>query len=118
MRLRPAQRVRRTTDFQAMRQQGRRMDCGHFVLAWRIRLAPDGKPAPARVGVVASRASVGDAVERNRAKRRLREIFRQHQTLVPANLDLVLTARGSILRAEFTELAERFASACRRLPAA
>ena len=40
-------------------------------------------PLPVRVGVVASIASVGPAVRRNAAKRRLREIFRRHQTLVP-----------------------------------
>lgn len=118
MRLRPGQRVRRARDFQAMRQQGRRIDCGLFLLAWRLRPLVDGQPTSARVGVVASRAAVGDAVERNRAKRRLREIFRKHQTQVPAGIDLVLTARGSILRAEFSELEERFTAACRRLPAA
>ncbi len=92
---------------------GRRTDCGAFLLTWRLR--PAGFPAaPARVGVVASRASVGNAVHRNRAKRRLREIYRKHQDLVPAGLDLVLTARGALLKLAYSEVEERFTAACRK----
>jgi ribonuclease P protein component len=58
---------------------------------------------------------VGDAVHRNRAKRRLREIYRHHQTLVPSGLDLVLTARAALLRLEFSEVEQRFTQACRQL---
>jgi ribonuclease P protein component len=114
MRLRAGQRLRRNDDFRAVREQGRRMDCGAFLLTWCAR--PAGAPAgPARVGVVASRAAVGDAVHRNRAKRRLRTLYRQHQHLVPPGLDLVLTARAALLRMEFAEAAQRFATACGKL---
>ncbi|MBI2497115.1 MAG: ribonuclease P protein component [Opitutae bacterium] len=113
MRLRPGQHLRRNADFGAVREQGRRVDCRAFLLTWRVRPAPAA--GPARVGVVASRAAVGDAVRRNRAKRRLREIYRKHQNLVPPNLDLVLTARAALLRLEFSEVEARFTSACRKL---
>ena len=114
MRLRAGQRLRRNDDFRAVREQGRRMDCGAFLLTWCAR--PARAPAgPARVGVVASRASVGDAVHRNRAKRRLRTLYRHHQHLVPPGLDLVLTARPALLRMEFAEVAQRFAHACGKL---
>ncbi len=92
------------------------MDCGAFLLTWRIRSA-DEPAAPARVGVVASRAAVGNAVHRNAAKRRLRELYRRHQHLVPPGVDLVLTARAALLRMEFTEAAQRFTHACGKLPA-
>ena len=113
MRFRAGQRLRRNDDFRAVREQGRRVDCGAFLLTWRARPA-ELPAAPARVGVVASRASVGDAVHRNRAKRRLREIYRHHQTLVPPGLDLVLTARAALLRMEFSAVEERFTAACRK----
>lgn len=115
MRLKPGQRLRRNADFRAVREQGRRVDCGAFLLTWRVRPAALDKPAVPRVGVVASRAAVGDAVERNRAKRRLREVYRKHQSLVPAALDLVLTARAAVLRLEFSEVEQRFTAACRKL---
>lgn len=71
--------------------------------------------APARVGVVASAAAVGGAVQRNRAKRRLRAIFRRHQQLVPAGCDLVLTARSALNRTEYAALEQKFVEACRVL---
>ena len=114
MHLRAGQRLRRNDDFRAVREQGRRIDCGAFLLTWRVRPA-DSPAVSARVGVVASRASVGDAVHRNRAKRRLREIYRHHQTLVPPGLDLVLTARPALLRLEYSDVEQRFVQACRKL---
>ena len=114
MHLRAGQRLRRNADFSVIREQGRRIDCGAFLLTWRMRPA-ESPAAPVRVGVVASRASVGNAVHRNRAKRRLREIYRRHQTLVPSGLDLVLTARAALLRLEFSEVDQRFAHACSKL---
>lgn len=117
MQFRAGQRLRRNRDFRAVREQGRRLDCGAFLLTWRVR-SPDEAAGPARVGVVASRAAVGNAVHRNAAKRRLRELFRRHQHLVPAGLDLILTARAALLRISFAEAATRFTQACARLPAA
>ena len=113
MNLRAGQRLRRNDDFRAVREQGRRTDCGAFLLTWRVRPA-ESPVVSARVGVVASRAAVGDAVHRNRAKRRLREIYRRHQALVPAGLDLVLTARPALLRLEFADVEQRFAQACQK----
>lgn len=90
------------------------MDCGAFLLNWRA--LPAGEPArPPRVGVVASRAAVGNAVQRARAKRRLRELYRRQQHLVPAGMDLILTARSALLRIDFAEAATRFAQACAKL---
>jgi len=111
MRLRPGQHLRRNADFGAVREQGRRTDCGAFLLTWRVRPSA----GPARVGFVASRAAVGDAVHRNRAKRRLREIFRKHQNLVPPSLDLVLTARAALLRLDFSDVEARFIQVCQKL---
>ncbi|MBA3848467.1 MAG: ribonuclease P protein component [Opitutus sp.] len=108
------QRVKRNRDFHAAREHGRRADCGAFLLVWHARPAPDSA-APARAGVVASKAALGNAVQRNRAKRRLREIFRKHQHAVPAGHDLVLTARPALLRLPFAEVEKNFLAACRKL---
>jgi ribonuclease P protein component len=113
MRLRAGQRLRRNADFRAVREQGRRLDCGAFLLVWRTR--PPGSTATPRVGVVASRAAVGGAILRNRAKRRLREVYRRHQDAVPAGLDLILTARAALLRMELPEVEQKFLAACRKL---
>jgi ribonuclease P protein component len=125
MRFRREQHLRRQDDFRAVREQGRRIDCGAFTLWHRSRDATSrGEVNPAatqpgateiRVGVVASTAAVGPAVQRNRAKRRLRAVFREHQQLVPPGTDLLLVARAAVNRWESRELAEKFIGACRRL---
>ncbi len=113
-RLRATQRVKRARDFRAAREHGRRTDCGAFQLVWSARPAP-ADTTPSRVGVVASKAGIGNAVQRNRAKRRLREVFRKHQHAVPAGLDLILTARPALLRLGLADVEQKFLAACRKL---
>lgn len=142
MRFRAEQHLRRQLDFQHVRTHGRRHDCGAFMLWYAQRqpavepstaLAKEGAKAPpaapspsvltaenkkiavARLGVVASRSAVGNAVQRARAKRRLREAFRALQTRVPAGYDVLLVARSSLNRLEYREIEQRFADACRKI---
>ncbi|MBM4357080.1 MAG: ribonuclease P protein component [Deltaproteobacteria bacterium] len=75
-----------------------------------------GDDAPARLGIVASK-KVGGAVQRNRAKRLIREWFRA--TTVPAGLDLVILAHeaaaGTAASALAADLDAALARACSRL---
>jgi ribonuclease P protein component len=123
MRFRAEQHLRRQRDFREAREKGRRQDCGAFTLWWYRRpaektaeavaaLAPVNGP---RVGVIASTAAVGIAVKRSRAKRRMREIFRQHQTLIPPDCDLLMVARAALNRLEYREIEQKFVDACRKL---
>ena len=115
MRFRPEQHLRRPGDFRTVREQGRRIDCGAFTV-WFFRREPAPVPAALpRVGVVASIAQVGNAVQRSRAKRRLRTLFRSHQALVPTGSDLLLVARAAVNRLEYPALEQKFTDACRKL---
>jgi ribonuclease P protein component len=117
MRFCASQRLRRSVEFRAVREQCRRLDCGAFTLWVRVRPASgDGPPALARAGMVASRAAVGDAPSRNRAKRRMRELFRRQQMLVPAGYDLMFVARSAVTRLPWSELEQKFIKACQHLP--
>ena len=113
MRFRAEQHLRRQLDFQRVRELGRRQHCDAFTL-WHVA-RPADEPQKTRVGVVASRAAVGDAVRRNRAKRRLREIFRRHQQLAPPGHDLLLVARTALNRLASAEVETRFVDACRKV---
>lgn len=63
--------------------------CGSSTLVAHLWLeAPEG---PVRVGFVVSRA-VGNAVVRNRVKRRLRHLAREHVTSLPGSCVLVVRA--------------------------
>lgn len=126
MRFRADQHLRRASDFQHVRTQGRRYDCGAFVLFYAPRAIRSGgipvaappepaAPPPARAGFVASRSAVGNAVARARAKRRLREGFRAHQLAFPPGVDLVFVARRALNRLEPAALDQRFLDLCRKL---
>ena len=66
-----------------------------------LRAAPD---ASLRLGVVASK-KVGNAPERARAKRRLRDAFRRNRSRFTASADdVILVARRSILKAEWNDV--------------
>jgi len=62
--------------------------------------APAATP---RVGITAGKV-LGKAHERNRIKRRLREIIRKHLHELPGHADLILHPRRSVLEMEFVKL--------------
>jgi ribonuclease P protein component len=117
MRFRYEQHLRRQAEIRAVREKGERLDCRSFT-AWCHRRAPVDAAGAAqlpRLVVAASIAAVGPAVQRNRAKRRLREIFRSRQHLLPAGSDLLLVARAAVNRRPFAELDQVFVEACGRI---
>ncbi|MEA2934291.1 MAG: ribonuclease protein component [Variibacter sp.] len=69
---------------------------------------------PARVGLTVSR-KVGSAVERNRARRRLRSVLRAAADAPEAGHDYVLVARRSALTVPFGEMVQDFVGALRRI---
>jgi ribonuclease P protein component len=111
MRFRAEQHLRRPADIRGVREQGRRFDCRAFTVWWKRRAAGEGIGL-ARVCVIASTAAVGAATRRNRAKRRLREVFRHRQESVPADCDLLLIARAAANALPLPELERRFGEAC------
>ena len=70
------------------------------------RAAPAAHPSGTRLGITASR-KVGNAVVRNRFKRRVREWFRENRGFLDPNTDFVVIARRSGARLELAELAAR-----------
>jgi ribonuclease P protein component len=138
MRFRPEQHLRRQSEIRQVREQGRRVDCRAFTIWWKRRETPGvsenatagsaivatpakthagGASSDPRVCVIASTAAVGHAVRRNRAKRRLREIFRAQQHLVPPGCDLLLIARAAATDRPLPELAQKFSDACGQIAA-
>jgi ribonuclease P protein component len=94
--LTPAERIRRRPEFQRVYDSGTRVP-GRFMTVFVLA---NGLPGP-RLGVAATR-KLGNAVERNRAKRLAREIFRRHKST--AGYDIVIVPRREMLDAPFATL--------------
>ena len=86
-------RLLRSIDFKILSRWGERAAGRHFVILWAFRPTPDLFKLP-RIGITVSR-KVGNAVVRNRIKRRVREWYRQEQNNLGRNLDIVVIARPS-----------------------
>jgi ribonuclease P protein component len=104
------ERLWQRADFLAA-ASGPRAPATAFVLQARRR----DDEGPARFGFTASR-KVGTAVERNRARRRLKEMVRlAAMERVSPGYDYVLVARRAALTRPFDRLVEDFSGALRRL---
>lgn len=105
-------RLRQRADFLAA-SKGLRAPVAAFVLQARAR----DTAGPARVGYTVSK-KVGNAPERNRARRRLREVVKHVAApLMRPQCDYVLVGRREALSRDFTRMCDDMASALARLDA-
>jgi ribonuclease P protein component len=98
-----------SAEVQALFQRGKRIDRPSMILLWR---ATD---EPRRAGFAVSR-QVRRAVQRNRARRRLREAYRATREAAPSHAALVIIGRPASLRRPFTELADELRDALATIP--
>jgi ribonuclease P protein component len=83
--------LHRSAEFLRLQRRGVRYQSPHFVL-YLGKLQDD--PDRARLGVTVSRR-IGNAVVRNRVKRRIRESFRlELRAMIPAGVSIVVIARA------------------------
>ena len=66
-------------------------------------LAPQAVASTPRVGLTAGKV-LGKSHERNRIKRRMREVLRKHIDQLPAGYDLILHPQRIVMTMEFTKL--------------
>ena len=108
------ERLKRRSDFRAVAQAagaGARAHANAFILQARAR----DQAGPPRVGFTVSK-QVGNAVERNRVRRRLRELIRlTPPTALSAGHDYVLIGRRAALKVAFDAMMKELGGALRRV---
>jgi ribonuclease P protein component len=109
-----SRRIAESDAFREAFDQGRRYP-GSCMVMW-VRSGPD---AALRLGAVAAKRSFPRSVDRNLARRRMREAFRRNRAGLGCEADIVLVARWAILKAragdveaEFMKLAKRAGLVC------
>ncbi|HEV7626081.1 MAG TPA: ribonuclease P protein component [Streptomyces sp.] len=85
-----AHRLRDSDAFRRTVKSGRRAG-GAALVVHLLREAPGERGSAPRVGLVVGK-TVGNAVVRNRVKRQLRHLVRDHLTDLPASSELVIRA--------------------------
>ena len=103
---RPCERIRRRAEFQRVYEQGVRVSSRYGT----IFLMPNSREQ-GRLGIAATR-KLGGSVQRNRAKRLIREVFRRNK--ITTGFDIVvipkrdlLDASLNVLEADYRTLVER-----------
>ena len=91
-------RLRKSTDFKRVRRLGK-----SYAHPFVVLIKHPNQEGSSRFGVAAGR-STGNAVKRNRAKRRIREIVRPRISKILDGWDILFLARQSIHNATHAEL--------------
>jgi ribonuclease P protein component len=103
-------RLTRSTDFQRVRRLGK--SYAHPLLVLLV-LAAEADAAETVVGIAAGR-TLGNAVRRNRAKRRLRAAVQPYLLHLPPGRQLVLIGRAPLAEASYAQLDGAVATLLRR----
>ena len=96
-----AARLRKHADYQTAYAAGRKRQSAS--MSWFLAPQPVTHTAGPRVGLTVGKV-IGKAHERNRIKRRMRDILRRHIALLPPHSDLILHPRRVVLSIEFAKL--------------
>ena len=105
-RFRPEARIRRRAEFQRIYEQGGRISWRHAT----IFLLPNTREV-GRLGIAATR-KLGGAVQRNRAKRLIREVFRRNN--IAQGFDVVVVPKRELLDASLTVLEAEYRTSLER----
>jgi ribonuclease P protein component len=101
----PESRLRRRPEFRRVQSLGRRVHTSHFIVIIRVHEA-----TRRRLGVTVTK-KVGSAVERNRVKRLVREVFRRNRELFPAGCDVVCIAKRGAPRLDYHQVRDQLSRA-------
>ena len=110
-RFRSVDRLKKRYEFRRVQLSGRRIHTPHFLVVVQANALPN-----TRLGITVTK-KVGTAVERNRIKRVVREVFRNNRLLFPASHDVVFIAKRDAKGISYEALLGELQRAARKLQA-
>ncbi|HJZ87795.1 MAG TPA: ribonuclease P protein component [Polyangia bacterium] len=106
-----AERLRKRSEFLLVQRRGKKLQSPHFLVFVRT-----GSQPSTRIGITVSK-KVGGAVQRNRIKRLVREVFRRNKSLFPGGKDIVLVAKRNAIEIDYAGLVQEMRQAFCKWPA-
>ena len=110
-RFRRADRVKKRYEFRRAQLSGRRIHTPHFLIVVQPNALHN-----TRLGITVTK-KVGTAVQRNRIKRVVREVFRRNRSLFPSGFDVVFIAKRDAVGVDYEGVLAEVQRASRRLAA-
>jgi len=101
--------LRKRTDFSAIYNKGKSLGERYVVLFYRKNNLPYK-----RIAFLASK-KVGNSVERNRARRLMKESVRTSQVELPDGVDYIFIARNTILNRNYADVKKSIEAAIKRV---
>jgi ribonuclease P protein component len=108
-RFRRGDRVKKRYEFRQAQLSGRRIHTPHFLIVVQPNALRN-----TRLGITVTK-KVGSAVERNRVKRVVREVFRRNRQLFPLSHDLVFIAKRGATDIDYRSLLSELQRAAKKL---
>ena len=106
-----ADRLKKRHEFRRVQLSGRRIHTPHFLIVVQPNALHN-----TRLGITVTK-KVGTAVQRNRIKRVVREVFRRNRSLFPAGFDVVFIAKRDAAGVDYDGVLAEVERASRRLAA-
>lgn len=97
------------SEFRRVYNEGRKMQARYFTAF--VLMNSHQQP---RIGITVTR-KVGKSVQRNRARRLVREVFRKNKLLVPPGVDMVINVKQLLVDARYSDLEEDFSTFLKRI---
>ncbi|MCI8303260.1 MAG: ribonuclease P protein component [Lawsonibacter sp.] len=101
--------LKQNHEFRRLYNKGKSTVSPYFVIYCR----KTGRPVN-RLGITTG-VKLGNAVKRNRARRRIRELYRTHEQKLSAGYDIVVVARTRVIYGRFSDLERSFVQQMKKL---
>lgn len=102
------ERLRTSADFKSV-FNAKKSFANQFLIMYVLRKEEEGR----RIGFSVSK-KIGNAVVRNKVRRRLREIYRTNKYRLNPGTDLIVIARPEIVKLDFEGIKRAFFALCHR----